>query len=242
MNPRKRIKKPGETTLFCFSPAVMVATFIIEITLAVYIYFQNRRFGHNTLIVSILTLLATFQLSEYMICRGGDALLWSRIGLVSITLLPLLGFVLIGVIRNNTRYSLLGALVALAFSIIFSFWPNTVNDAACAGNYVILNVQPLVHSFYGYYYFGLLLLGIYFAFRGMEENKKDKRSQSALLWMIIGYLSFILPLSLVYIFIAGTRNGIASIMCGFAVIFAFILAFKVSPMYHRVLDNRKKEK
>jgi hypothetical protein len=224
----------------CFSPEVMIVTFVIEIILALYVFLKNRRFSHNLLIVSILVFLGTFQLAEYMICRGSDALFWSRIGLFAITFLPLLGFALIANIRNkDKKFILLGFLCTLAFLTYFIFVPETLGGAVCGGNYVILNINSTIHMFYGYYYFGLLLFGIWAAYQGINEEKKDKRSRAALLWMIIGYLSFILPLSLVYIFVEQARNGIASIMCGFALVFAFILTFKVAPMYHAALDKHK---
>ena len=56
-------------------------------------------------------------------------------------------------------------------------------------------------------------------------------------WFIIGYLSFILPLTLVYILIPTSRVAVASIMCGFAVIFAFILTFKIAPIYHECIKK-----
>ena len=65
-------------------------------------------------------------------------------------------------------------------------------------------------------------------FEAISNNVKK-----ALKWFIIGYLSFILPLTLVYIFIPITRVAIASIMCGFAIIFAAILTFKIVPLYYK---------
>jgi hypothetical protein len=47
-----------------------------------------------------------------------------------------------------------------------------------------------------------------------------------------------LPMGLGYIFFPATRNAIASIMCGFAITLAFILAFKVVPAYNRAHHAR----
>jgi len=46
---------------------------------------------------------------------------------------------------------------------------------------------------------------------------------------------------MVYILIPITRAAIASIMCGFAVIFAFIITFKIAPIYHKYVKVKDKE-
>ncbi len=50
--------------------------------------------------------------------------------------------------------------------------------------------------------------------------------------MIIGYLTFMLPMGVAYAFYAPARQAVASIMCGFAVVFALILALRVVPKYY----------
>jgi drug/metabolite transporter (DMT)-like permease len=131
-------------------------------------------------------------------------------------------------------------VVALAFVTFFVFVPQSISGATCGGNYVILNIEPSLHSLYGYYYFGFLLLGIWEALEGIREDNKKRMTKRALFWFIIGYLSFILPLTLVYTFLPMTRIAIASVMCGFAVIFALILAFKIAPIYHESVKVKPK--
>jgi len=235
--------KPKEdsrlVTLYCFSPAVMLVTFITEFLLAIYAFLRSRKANSNLGIVFGLVFLGTFQLAEYMICRGSDPLIWSRTGLFAITFLPVLGYYLISRIKNDFHFVKFGFLLASGLAFFLAFYPNNINGAACAGNYVILDVQPAVYSFFGYYYFGFLLLGIWKALEGIREYPDKKATRKALTWLIIGYLSFILPLTLVYIFLAGTRAGVASIMCGFAIVFAFILTFKIAPIYHSRVKSKK---
>jgi fatty acid desaturase len=85
-------------------------------------------------------------------------------------------------------------------------------------------------------------LAIWESFQRLKESPKNKILRRVLFWFVVGYLSFILPLTLVYIFIAGSRGAIASIMCGFAIIFAIILAFKILPLYHLLDDHDTVEK
>ncbi len=124
--------------------------------------------------------------------------------------------------------------MAIAFATYFVLMPNSIENVICGGNYVILDINSGAYTLYGYYYFGFLLLGIWESLKGIKSNNKQKIKE-ALKWFIIGYLSFILPLTIVYIFIPSTRVAVASIMCGFAVIFAFILTFKIAPIYHECI-------
>jgi hypothetical protein len=41
------------------------------------------------------------------------------------------------------------------------------------------------------------------------------------------------PMAAAYVFFPATRNAVASIMCGFALTLAFILVFKIVPLYNR---------
>ena len=234
---------PGEksTTLFCFSPPIMIATFIVEMVLAVYVFIKSQKAKSDLGIVLLLVFLAIFQLSEFLICGGRDPLLWSRVGLFAITFLPVLGLYLVSKLKKDTHLLKFGIFVAIAFVIFFIFMPQTINGATCSGNYVIFDIKPNVHSLYGYYYFGFLLLGIWEALSGIRVDNRKKMSKKALFWFIIGYLSFILPLTLVYFLIPVTRIAIASVMCGFAVIFAFILALKIAPVYHECVKREPRK-
>jgi hypothetical protein len=71
---------------------------------------------------------------------------------------------------------------------------------------------------------------------------RSKRFRSVLSWMVIGYFSFLLPLVIVYVILAPARAAVASIMCGFAVIFAFILAFEIVPKFYHYDALAKKKK
>ena len=235
-------KEKNTTTLYCFSPPVMLATFIIEFGLAVYTYVKSKTNKSNIGIVITLIFLGVFQFAEYMICRGAQPLLWARVGLFSITFLPVIGYYLISKVKGDLKFVRLSAVITIALAFFLTFYPTATAGGVCAGNYVILNVKPGLYQFFGYYYFGFLLLGIWKALSGIKESSEQKYTRQALSWLIIGYLSFILPMTFVYFFIAGARHGIASIMCGFAVVFAFILTFKIAPIYHEAVKSPKSTK
>lgn len=228
--------------LNCFSPTIMVITFILEMLLAIYAFIKSRKANSDTGIVIILVFLAIFQLSEYQICGGFDELFWSRLGLFVITFLPVLGLYLISKLRKESSILKFGFIFAIAFAVFFALIPRSVSGATCGGNYIIFDIESNIHNLYGYYYMGFLFLGIWQAMIGVNSKNNKHDIKKALKWFIIGYLSFILPLTLVYIFIPITRIAVASIMCGFAVVFAFILTFKVAPIYHANVKSNKKNK
>ncbi len=235
-------KDKGRMTLYCFSPLIMIITFVIEIALAIYTLYKSHKAKSDIGIVITLVFLAIFQLSEYQICGGSDLLFWARLGLFCITFLPVVGLYLISKLGKGSYLLRFYYFIAIAFAAYFVFVPQSIQGVSCGGNYVIFNIQTSIHSLYGFYYFGFLLLGIWEAVKGIKLEHNKEKIKKALKWLIIGYLSFILPLTLVYILLPITRVGIASIMCGFAIIFALILTFKIAPIYHEYVKVEHKSK
>lgn len=224
-----------KNTLYCFSPEVMLLTLVIEIVLAVYTFVRYRLTAFGTVASAILIFLAIFQAAEYQVCTtDGTAMIWARIGMIAITLLPILGLHLIMLVNNTERFLRAVYLVAIVSVLFFAILPMAVSDPVCGGNYVILR-SDLQQFFriYSLYYFGLLFLGIWKVYELIAHNELPPHKRAALYWMFFGYLSFILPTAIVYGLYESTLKGIPSIMCGFAVIFALILALRVVPLYHK---------
>lgn len=222
----------------CFTPEVMLATFIIEIVLALYVFIRYGMGRFSRMAGVVLILLAIFQIAEYQICAGEHSLLWARIGFIAITLLPIAGFYLVSLITKKTHFLRLGYLVSIGYVIYFIFSPHSITGALCGGNYVIFDINQNFYLFYGTYYFGFLLLAIWESLEKMMEVKSDDPRREVLAWIIVGYISFLLPMSAIYIYFAEARVAIASIMCGFALILALILAFKIVPEYYKIKRKR----
>ena len=224
-----------QRTFYCFSPPVMIATFAIEIILAIIVFVRHHmtRFGKTAGVV--LLLLATFQFAEYRICTtaGVIPMLWSRIGFVAITSLPLAGVYLVSLVSHKPHFLKLGYATATGFIVYFIFVPKSITGAICGGNYVIFNTSNDLYQLYGFYYLGFLLLGIWESIEKIASLKRRTTSKRVLQWLIVGYLSFMGPMGLAYIIFPPARSASASIMCGFALTFAFILALKIVPTYNR---------
>jgi hypothetical protein len=212
----------------------MIATLVIELVLAVLVFVRYRttRFGRVSAL--ILLLLATFQFAEYRICTptDGAALLWSRIGFVAITLLPIAGLYLVSLVSRRPHFIKVGYVTCAAFILYFILVPKSISGAICGGNYVIFNLSNDLYRLYGFYYLGFLLLGMWESIEKISSLKHRTPSKRLLQWLIIGYMSFMAPMGAVYMLFPSTRNGVASIMCGFALVLALILAFKVVPDFN----------
>jgi hypothetical protein len=212
----------------------MVATFVIEFTLAVFVFIHHHTTRFGKVAAFVLILLGTFQFAEYRICTATDAsLLWSRIGFIAITLLPLAGLYLVSLVSHKPHFLKLGYLTAAGFVVYFVFVPKSITSAICGGNYVIFNTSNDLYQMYGFYYLGFLLLGIWESIEKIASLKRRTAAKRTLQWLIVGYVSFMGPMGGLYVLFPNTRNAAASIMCGFAVTLAFILAFKVVPAHSR---------
>jgi len=217
-----------QNRFFCFSPPVMLATFIIEIGLLVYTLIRYKLTGTTRLAAALLFFLATFQLAEYMSCGSENFSLWSRIGFVAITALPPLCIHFITMLAGRTSPKIVGTsyVLGVAFAVLFLI-PGAFNNYVCTGNYVIFKLVNGLSDAYGYYYYGLLLLGIALCIH--YAPKAQPHIRRALYWLVFGYLSFMIPTAVVYSLNPTTVAGIPSIMCGFAIIFALTIVFAILP-------------
>jgi hypothetical protein len=226
-----------KTQLNCFSPPVMVATLVIESLLAMYTIWRYKMSEITRLAVITLIALAAFQLSEYFVCTGYgvSAEQWSRAGFVFITLLPPLGLHILHVLAGKPGRRLVYAAYATmaAFIVTFLTYHAAFIGHECTGNYVIFQLGATLGGLYGAYYYGWLLAAIALGVRwlGQLKNKEQnvRRQVKSIRGLIIGYLVFLIPTALANTVKPETRQGIPSIMCGFAVLFALILVFYILP-------------
>lgn len=229
--------------LYCFSPPVMLATFIIEVSLIIYTLWRYKLNIFSKLAIFILGFLATFQLAEYMVCGGmnvsGDS--WARLGFISITILPPLGIHLATEIVGNKKHRSLVWVsygIAAGFIGFFLIATNAIEHKVCGGNYIIFNMIQSVDWMYATYYYGLLLTG--FTYCLVQANKAKKNTiKKALQGFAAGYVLFLLPTTTLNLIDPTTTRAIPSIMCGFAVVLAFVIVFWVLP---NVNEPRKKQK
>lgn len=230
-------KKEQGVTLACFSPPVILATFLIEIALAVYAWWRYRATPLGRRAVVFLSLLAVFQLSEYIICVGGTAgpfdlpVLWAKVGYVAIAFLPILAIDFIAILAKQRLQTVVGYAAALAFSAFIVFYPGLFGPLACTGKFVFFKTNLIGFELaYGLYYFAALFTGIGLIGQALRRQTPNR---AALIWVLVGYVSFMLPTFAVYIIAPAMRDGFPSVLCGFAVLTAIIIVAKVLPLASR---------
>lgn len=223
--------------LYCFSPPVMIATFIIEISLAIYTVWRYKLNPITRVTTAIFICLAVFQLAEYNICTetwGVDSATWGRIGHVAITFLPPLGIHLVAKLAGEKRRW--PYIAAYAFGVLYALYfmlaTQGVSAATCLGNYVLFEQGVWSGWPYAIYYYGLLLAAIGYALWLAGSKKVGPPVRKSLHALVMGYLLFMIPTTAVNLVDPSTISGIPSIMCGFAVLLAIVLAFAVLPFAH----------
>ncbi len=224
--------KNKHSTFYCFSPAVMLTTFLIELILALYVIARYKMTQLTRLVSIMLVCLATFQLAEYLVCGGlgVSSETWSRIGYVAITLLPPLGLHITHAIAKKPA----GYITGLAYASsalwigLFTFSQQAFLGHTCGGNYVIFQLKYPLGSLYFVYYYVWLFVAMYMASSFARKAKPDvKRALKA---QVFGYSAFMVPASIVNLLWPHTAVGLPSIMCGFAVTFAIVLVMVIMPI------------
>ena len=189
---QKRIKS---TTFYCFSPPVMLATFIIEFSLAIYAVYRYHLNEVGKLIVAALISLGIFQIAEYFVCGGyglsGNT--WSRIGYVAITALPPLGLHMMLAINKSTsnRVLMLAYGSMAAFMAYFLLSATAFTGYQCTGNYVIFQIGKIPAIMYGLYYYGWLLAALVLGVKYLTSKvKKSQDTRNMTKALMIGTVYF----------------------------------------------------
>jgi hypothetical protein len=221
----------------------MLLTFGIELALAAYVVVRYRMGRLTRLATLLLLCLAAFQLSEYLVCGGTqvEGEVWSKIGFVAITLLLPLGLhITQSIVSKPAGYlTWIAYAMSLGWIYLFTLSQQAFLDPICGGNYVIFQLASPWSDLYTVYYFAWLVITMGIAVRHAKSARpRIKRALSAQVW---GYATFLIPTTTLNLIWPHTIAGIPSIMCGFALIFAFILVIIILPL-ERTRRNSKKGK
>lgn len=235
-----KIKKDYTNTFYCFSPFVMLMTFLIEVSLLIFTFVSRKNTRAKVLVMVLLACLATFQLAEYSICEGLwlSSQTWAAIGFISITVLPAVGLDLITTAAKR-KIGIIHGIAYLAMAVWFGIFLNSgsMESFVCGGNYMIFDLDDSIATSYGIYYYGLLVLGV--ALAGYYWiQAKDSHRKNALLSLMFGYLGFMVPTALVAFTFQETARAAPSIMCGFAVIFALVITFVTLPQLEAAKNKK----
>ncbi len=224
-------KDDGSLTLYCFNPAVTLLTFIVETSFAIYALIRYRRSLFCNISVALLLLLAWFQIGEYVLCtQHVDLMMWSQIAFASITFLPVLAAHLVTIATGRRALVPLGYVIAAAFIYVIIFIPPVSITTSCTGRFVIFDAaSPFIFP-YIVFYLGYIILGASRLGHALLKRYGDRETSY---WLLAGYASFVVPTIIVYAFFESSRVGFSSILCGFAIFFAFIIGMKILPHHEK---------
>lgn len=220
----------------------MLATFIIEFGLAVYVLWRYKLNALSRLAVAVLLCLGTFQLAEYMVCGGLglNTAEWSRLGYACITLLPVIGLHMILTIVGKKMFKLTSVAYASAilFVLFFMIAPEAINIQECRPNYAIFDLSDPSAYLFALYYCVWLFTAIVISLR---EAIRLPKLAKALYGMTAGYFVFMFPALVVNFLDPAAINGTPSIMCGFAIFLAAIIVGHVLPSLEAVKQVKERK-
>ena len=195
--------------------------FIIEFIILILVIIFNRDHPFFWSVVGLLGLLQLYQLSEWLICIGIDENITGRIAYVIITFLPPLGYYLsTRIVKWRFPDYWIGFAAATAFSLYYLVTPNSVDLIDCNPLYAVYKYD--LSLYYGIYYIGTLVYSIIFLVVHMIW-KREKIERKLSILLLIGYLSFLVPMYLMVLIDSTFISTITSIMCKYALLLAVTL-------------------
>ncbi|NPD88858.1 MAG: hypothetical protein HGN29_09035 [Asgard group archaeon] len=166
-------------------------------------------------------MLQLYQLSEWLICIGVNENITGRIAYVIITFLPPLGYYLsTRIVQWKFPDYWIGFAATTAFSLYYLIIPNSVNLIDCNPLYAIYKHNLSIY--YGIYYIGILAYSILFLV-AHTIWKKEKIERKLSILLLVGYLSFLVPMYLMVLIDSSFINTVTSIMCKYALLLAVTL-------------------
>ena len=224
-------------TLYCFTPLVTLITFIIEVVIGIGVLIRYRHSLFGRVAALLIFFLSFFQISEYMVCGTNEFYPWSMAGWVCITFLPVFGLHLTSLLTKKTWWVSIGYVAAVMFAIYFVCAGQLFSEVNCPGNFVqYIFVSPILGFLYSLFYAWFLLLALG---KLLWYYRRGGPAQSIIGWFIAGYFAFMTPTAFVYILLPAPLDSFPSVFCGFAVLFALVIAAKLLPAYESLQKNKK---
>jgi len=199
-----------------------IITAFLEYLLAYLVFKYGKKY--KIIITALLFFLASYQLGEVAVFLTNGTQAAFKIAYVSTTMLPPLGLLLVQkVLRKKLGY-IIFQIVSLFFIGFMIFMPVIIRSFEFGQFCIrIFESDPVLSTYWVWYYQGTLLFTIIAAFVGWMFTKNTE-AKNDLKWILIAYLSFDLSTIIIGYLNPWFWHSSASLMCALAVIAAFILA------------------
>ena len=195
--------------------------FAIEFFILIIVIIFNRKHPYFWIITMILVLLQLYQLAEFLICIGVNENITGRIAYIIITFLPPLGYFLsTKVVGWKLPDYWIGFAAATGFSLYYLIVPGSVELVSCNPFYAVYNWHHILY--YSIYYIGFLIYAIGFLVAHLIFKRKELDRKSSL-FVLIGYLAFLVPMYIMIWVDSYFAKTVTSIMCKYALLLAITL-------------------
>ena len=196
--------------------------FLIEFSLLVFTFKKGRQYPYFWNVVPILILLQLYQLLEFILCTTTSySHIVGPLAFVTITFLPPTGYHLVTkLVGWKHKDYLIGYLLATGFGLFYALTPNSVMVESCNPYFAIYSFKS--SPMFSYYYSGFLVYAVSFLALHIY-GRGDKIRKNASIGLLIGYLSFMMPMTILLVYDNSNFISVTSIMCKFALFLAMSL-------------------
>lgn len=202
----------------CFTPAISLATALIEFAAVILIVIKFKKNKHRIYLASFIFLLGLYQFSEFLLCKNPSTM-WAKLGFIAYNFLPATGLHYWLKFSKRKTYTLIIYFIPVAAALYAIFNKNFITSFTCEKFYIIVKNQlfasPLL-PIYEIYYFGFLALILVQALLDLKKEKNRKK-KIQMLALAIALIVTILPPIILMIFIPSTGSAFPSIYCHFAI-------------------------
>lgn len=207
--------------------------FVLLFNLLVFVK-KNRM---NNMVMLMITLLASYQTMEFLICQFGLQLsFYTYLAFVIISFLPPLNLILVLTLTRNISLDIKAFsffIPAIAFSVYYLFVIPNFSVVKCTLFYAIYH-YPL-GDLYGLFYYLPILIAIIelarFITQTNDKNGKAIQKAEKLIskTLLFGAIFISLPVLVGFVLMFTGNDflisAIVSVMCKFAFVYAIILSF-----------------
>ena len=235
---RKKSHFFSKNTLYCFTPEVSLATFVIEIGFVLYTYLKFKATTFSRVCIGLLLCLGTFQAAEFMFCRSATPDIWPKIGYIATIFLPAFGMHMTSLLTNRAyKITYAAYMLALGITIMALLYPLHYFIASCNIHYVDMWNKPPFNYLHNIYYIVFIFCAVYVLIHTILHRKKRREIE---VWLVISYAVFLIPTYALYFLRYIFHSAIPSVMCGFAIMTALIITLIILPMFYRAKKLEKK--
>ena len=229
----------------CFAPQISILTAVVEWALALIILLRFKKSAVAWFSSVFIFLLGLYQFTEFMMCKTANPLLWAHIGFLTYTFLPAIGMHYALMLTRKKSKILACYVPPVLFSVLSLLAGGFVQGSACHSVFVSTQLQffdPVIHRvimpIYEVYYFGLILLASFMAWKEMRKEKDELRRKTIAVALLGTWLAT-LPAFIFIILLPSFSIQFPSVYCEFALLMA-ITAFIVSDLEHRSRKKKRK--